>query len=133
MNMARNSSPDLRRFILFLGAGVINTLFGYGAFAFFLWLGVGNDLSVVLGMISGIIFNYGTIGAVFASRGFSRLPHFLGVYGALLLANMLSLRILTTNGINPYVGEALIVACITPLSFFAMRRFVFASPPEPTP
>jgi putative flippase GtrA len=123
---------ERRRFALFLGAGVVNTLFGYCAFAFFLWVGVGNDLAVLFGMISGIIFNYGTIGAVFAARGFGRLPHFLAVYGALLVANILLLRFLVANGFNPYLGEALIVAILTPISFLMMRA-VFAPVAEQNP
>jgi putative flippase GtrA len=122
-------SDEKKRFAMFIGTGVVNTLFGYAAFAFFLWAGVGHDLAVLFGMIAGIIFNYGTIGAVFASRGFSRLPHFLAVYAVLLMTNIFSLRFLTGQGFNAYLGEALIVAVLTPISFLAMRH-VFTPAPE---
>jgi hypothetical protein len=130
MSLSTAQDGDMRRFALFIGAGLVNTLFGYSAFAFFLWAGAGNDLAVLFGMISGIIFNYGTIGAVFSARGLSRLPHFLAVYGSLLLANILSLRFLTANGMNAFLGEAMIVAIVTPISFFAMQRLVFPPPQE---
>jgi hypothetical protein len=123
---------ERRRFLMFVGAGVINTCFGYAAFAFFRWVGFSNDLAVLFGMIAGIAFNFGTIGAVFSSRGVSRLPYFLGVYGLLLISNMLALRGLVALGINAYLGEAIIVALLTPISFFAMRLFVFPTAPEPT-
>lgn len=123
---------ERRRFLMFIGAGAINTCFGYAAFAFFRWVGLTNDFAVVFGMIAGIAFNFGTIGTVFSSRSFSRLPYFLGVYGILLIANILALRGLVALGINAYVGEAIIVALLTPISFLAMRLFVFPTAPEPT-
>jgi hypothetical protein len=121
---------DRHRFVAFLGAGMINTGFGYAAFAFFLWTGIGNDLAVLCGTISGVIFNFGTFRAVFSSRGLSRLPRFLAVYGTLLIINILALRWLTATGINPYLGQGLVVAAITPISFLSMRRFVFVAVPE---
>jgi putative flippase GtrA len=124
------SSTEWRRFLLFVAVGVINTCFGYAAFAFFLWLGVGNDMSVLFGMIAGIIFNYSTIGAVFSARGISRLPHFLVTYLVLLTVNVFALRYLVALGVSPYLGEAIIVATVTPISFFLMRRFVFVAAPE---
>jgi GtrA-like protein len=130
MPVFSSATSDHVRFVRFLGAGVINTCFGYSAFAFFLWTGVGNDLAVVFGMIAGMLFNFGTFGAVFASRGFSRLPRFLAVYGSLLVLNIAALRWLTGMGLNAYLGQAIVVACIVPISFFAMRRIVFAPPTE---
>ena len=132
--MAAFVSPsDRRRFVMFVGAGIVNTCFGYAAFAFFIWAGVGNDLAVLFGMIAGVAFNFGTIGAVFSSRGFSRLPHFLAVYGALLFTNILMLRALVAAGTGPYLGEAIIIALLTPISFVAMRRLVFVPAPEQVP
>lgn len=124
---------ERRRFLMFVGAGVINTCFGYAAFAFFRWMGFGNDLAVLFGMIAGIAFNFGTIGSVFSSRSVSRLPHFLGVYSILLICNILALRGLVLLGINAYLGEAIIVVLLTPISFIAMRLFVFPTAPERTP
>ncbi len=124
---------DWRRFAKFIGAGIVNTCFGYAAFAFFVWVGLGNDLAVLFGMIAGIAFNFGTISAVFSSRGFSRLPHFLAVYGALLVTNILMLRALVAAGTGPYLGEAVIIALLTPISFVAMRRLVFVPAPEQVP
>lgn len=124
---------DLQRFVLFLAAGALNTCFGYAVFACLVWVGLGNDLAVILGTVAGIAFNFQTIGKVFASRGFSRLPQFLLIYGLLLVANVLLLRALVAAGSGPYVGQAIIIAIISPLSFLMMRRFVFVPAPEPGP
>ncbi len=129
--MAQASSPaDLRRFAHFIGAGLINTCFGYAAFAAFRWMSGNDVIALVCGTIAGVIFNYHTIGAVFATRGLSRLPHFLGVYGGLLLVNIGLLHALTAQAVNTYLAQGLIVLLLTPVSFLAMRRFVFAAAPE---
>lgn len=132
--MAATISPsDRRRFFMFVGAGIVNTCFGYAAFAFFIWAGVGNDLAVLFSTIAGIAFNFGTIGAVFSSRGFSRLPYFLGVYGVLFVANILLLRVFISSGTGPYLGEAIVIIMLIPISFVAMRRLVFVPAPEQIP
>jgi putative flippase GtrA len=120
-----NSPAERRRFAAFIAAGVINTLFGYGAFALFLWAGLGKDLAVLFGMIAGIAFNYGTIGKVFAAQGFSRLPHFLATYAVLFIVNISTLRLLESFGLSHLVAEAIILICLVPVTFVAMRLFVF--------
>lgn len=123
-------NSEMIRFALFLGAGALNTLFGFATFAALLRAGTGNDLAVVLGTLAGIAFNFKTFGAVFAAQGYGRLPWFVGVYAAFALANVALLRLATGAGLNPYLGEAAVIAVITPLSFLAMRRLVFPPAPE---
>jgi putative flippase GtrA len=123
--------PEWRRFGLFLAVGAVNTGFGYGAFALFLWSGCGRDIAVVLGTMAGIAFNFRTIGSVFAAQGLSRLPHFIATYGVLMALNIALLRIVTAGGLGPYPAEALVVLAIAPISFLVMRRFVFGPAAEP--
>jgi GtrA-like protein len=130
MNIFVSTPADWRRFSRFLIAGAINTCFGYTAFAFFIWVGLLNDVAVTCSMLAGIAFNFNTFGKVFASRGFNRLPAFLLVYGTLLLANIFLLRALVAADFSPYFGQAIVVALITPISFFALKRLVFTSAPE---
>lgn len=132
MIAAVRSHANLRRFLLFLVAGGINTLFGYGTFALLIWLGAGNTLAVVLGTAAGILFNYNTIGRVFAARGLSRLPHFVGIYAVIMVANAALLHLLTQAGLGAYLAEALVVAALAPCSFLAMRSFVFTPVADPT-
>lgn len=133
MIAAFRSGTDLRRFALFLAAGGINTLFGYAAFALLIWLGTGNTMAVVLGTSAGILFNFNTFGRVFAARGLSRLPHFIGIYAVFMAANAGLLHLLTQAGLGPFLGEALVVAALAPCSFLAMRSFVFNVPAETAP
>jgi putative flippase GtrA len=124
--MRQLTSPaERRRFFAFVVTGIVNTAFGYGAFALFLWSGLGRDLAVLFGMIVGIAFNYGTIGKVFAAQGFSRLPHFLASYAMLFGINITALRMLESLGVGHLVAEAVILGCLVPVTFLAMRLFVF--------
>jgi hypothetical protein len=84
----------------------------------------------VLSTIAGVAFNYGTYGKVFAAKGFARLPAFVTVYGALLFANILLLRFFVAEGTGPYLGQALVLLLVVPITYIALKRFVFA--PEPT-
>lgn len=131
MKILISNPVERARFLRFLIAGAVNTCFGYFAFAFFIWVGLHNDVAVACGMLAGIAFNFGTFSRVFASNGLRRLPAFLLVYGTLLLANIFMLRALIAAGFGPYLGQAIIVALLTPVSFNALKRLVFASTPEP--
>jgi hypothetical protein len=119
------TASTLRQGTLFLAAGALNTCFGYAAFALFLWLTKSKELAVVLGTAAGIAFNFGTYGAVFSRSGFARLPHFIAFYLLLMTANILLLRLLAGAGVNPYLGQAVIIVLITPVSFLTMRALVF--------
>ncbi len=119
------------RILHFLAAGGLNTAFGYAVFAALIWTGLGHDTAVVLSTIAGVAFNYGTYGKVFAAQGFARLPAFVAVYGALLLANVLLLRAFVAAGTGPYLGQALVLTIVIPITYLALKRFVFAPAPEP--
>jgi hypothetical protein len=120
----------LRQGLHFLAAGGLNTCFGYAAFAAFLWITGRNNLAVVLGTIAGVAFNFVTYGAVFSRAGLGRLPQFIAFYAVLLGANMLLLRVLTSANVNPYVGQAVIILLITPISFVIMRTLIFPARQE---
>jgi len=118
-------STDLHQLVRFGFAGGLNTCFGYVAFASFLWLTGLKELAVIFGTIAGVLFNFNTYKMVFAGRGFSRLPHFVSFYVAVLCLNILLLRLMTTAGVSPYLGQAVIVSLIAPLSFLTLRFWVF--------
>ena len=123
--MASLHPATIKRFVLFLGASALNTAFGFAAFSAGIGLGLSNELAVVLGTIAGVLFNFQTYGRVFATSNFARLPHFVGVYAALTLANITLLRAAAALGCGPYLGEALVVAALTPVSFvvtYPLRR-----------
>ncbi len=120
-----------RRFIAYLVAGGINTLFGYALYTGLVMLGVLPQLAVAIGGIAGTLFNFWTNSIVFQSRDARRLPRFVLVYAIMLVLNVVLLDIVMRIGLGPLLAQAAILPVFT-LTFFALRRFVFAALPEQT-
>lgn len=125
MTLAPISRSEARRIILFLAAGLVNTAFGYGVYALCVAIGIEPALAVVLSTVAGVAFNFRTLSAVFAAQGLARLPHFIAVYAALTPLNIGLLHLAQRAGTGPYLGGALALAVVVPLTYLAMRLFVF--------
>lgn len=123
--------PLDRRFIAFVVAGGVNTMFGYGLFGILVTMGMGAHPALILAGILGVLFNFLTTALVFGNFDLGRLPRFLAAYSAMLALNILLLDAVMRLGVGPLVGQALILPVFT-LSFFVMRRFVFAASSEQT-
>lgn len=121
-----------RRFISFLFAGGVNTLFGYAVFSALVLLGLIPHVALIGSTVAGVLFNFLTTSAVFQSRDPRLLPRFLAVYAAMLGLNMILLEIAMRAGLGPLLAQAIVLPIFT-LTFLAMRRFVFMAPTEPTP
>jgi putative flippase GtrA len=120
-----------RRFIGFLLAGGINTLFGYSVYSALVLLGIVPHVAVVISTVAGVLFNFLTTSAVFRSRDVRRLPRFLAVYAVMMGLNILLLDLAMRAGLGPLLAQAVILPLFA-LTFLAMRRFVFAASPEQT-
>ena len=69
-----------KQIVNFIIVGIFNTLFGYAAYALFIFFGFNYIVAVLLATILGILFNFKTIGKfVFKSSGNSSLVIILGV------------------------------------------------------
>ncbi len=119
-----------RRFLGFLLAGGINTLFGYGVYSGLVLLGVPPHVALATSSVTGVLFNFLTTGTVFHSRSLRLLPRFLAVYAVTLVLNVLLLDLLMRAGLGPLLAQACALPIVTPLTFLAMRRFVFMARPE---
>ena len=113
--------PSFARFVV---VGGVNTLFGYGAYALFLWLGFHFASAALLGTLAGIVFNFFTTGRfVFdGSHDFRRLPRFVGTYVVIYLINVGSIAALVRLGLSPYTAGFVLVAPMAFVSFVLMRR-----------
>lgn len=120
-----------RRLMKYLAAGGINTLFGYGVYSALVLLGMLPHAAVVVGGILGTLFNFLTTSAVFRSRDARRLPRFLLIYAAMIGLNVLLVDRLMHAGLGPLVAQAIALPIFV-LTFYVMRRFVFAALPERT-
>src|SRR5574344_687452 len=115
------------KFVKFLFVGVISTIFGYCAFAFFPFIGLHYVLANLFANIVGIMFNFKTTGGiVFKNSNNSLLLKFFGVYGLMYLVSISELRcceLLHFN--NMYLNYALFIFPNAMISFTIMKKFVF--------
>ena len=79
-----NPMTTQRQLWRFLCVGLLNTLFGYLCFAFFVYLGLHYALAVGLATCAGIVFNFQTTGKiVFNNTRTILIFKFIGVYAFL--------------------------------------------------
>ncbi len=114
-------------FARFLVSGVINTAFGYCAFAFFIFIGCGDFTAPLFAEICGIIFNFNTIGGmVFGDRSKKLFLRFCLVYGIIYIFQVAGLKIFAAYGMeNRYISGFILLFPIAFLSYNLNKRLVF--------
>lgn len=118
MILALQSRPDLWRFVKFLFVGVLNTAFGFAAYAVLLWLGLPPQPALALSYVLGVIWNYGTHARiVFGAEGFRRLPLYALAYSVLYGLNALALAAMLGTGLAPLWAQAVLVLPMAMLAF----------------
>lgn len=115
------------QFITFLFVGALNTLVGYGFYAFFVWLGFNYIWAPLFSTILGILFNFKTIGViVFKSHNNRLLGKFFAVYGIVYVANVLGLKFFAMCGVeNMYVAGGILLLPLALLGFVLNKKWVF--------
>jgi putative flippase GtrA len=120
--------PLDNRFIRFLLVGVLNTIFGYSVFAFFIFINVHYAVAALFSTICGILFNFKTTGRlVFGSRDNSLLVRFFGVYGVTYVLGVLCLRVSTAYQWNILIVAAVLMPPMAVVSYTLNRVFVFGA------
>lgn len=115
------------QFVSFLFVGVLNTLVGYGLYAFFVWVGFNYIWAPFCSNVLGALFNFKTIGGiVFQSHNNRLIGKFFGVYGIVYVCNVLGLKIFALCGVeNMYISGAVLVLPLALLSFILNKKWVF--------
>lgn len=117
---------ESRQFGIFLVVGVLNTAFGYGIYAAFLFFGLHFVLASLVATVLGILFNFFTTGRiVFRNADNSRLLKFFMVYGVVYVFNIAGLAVLDSMSVNLYFAGLIMVPPAAILAYILNRRFVF--------
>lgn len=117
-----------RRFLRFLVAVAVNTVFGYSIFALMILLHVHYAIAAFLSTICGVLFNFLTTGHfVFGNRRTSRLPRFFGVYAVSYVVGVLLLRLSEILRIDVLVAAAALALPMAAFSYTLNRLFVFGT------
>ena len=114
-------------FVKFVFVGIFNTIFGYSAYAFFVFIGCGDFTAPLFATVCGVLFNFKTIGKLVFGNSSNRLIFkFFGVYLFTYALAVALLKIFAFAGLeNRYVSGALILAPMALISFFLNKNFVF--------
>lgn len=119
---------EIPRPLRFLIIGGINTMFGYGCYAGFLFLGFHYTWAALFGTILGVLFNFvNTSTFVFDTNliDIKRLRLFLVVYCIHYLINVFSLWLLDLAGLNPYVSGLILILPMAAVAYLLMKHFVY--------
>ena len=114
------------KFIKFLFVGLINTIFGYSIFSMLIFFKLDYRFALLIATISGILFNFKTIGTlVFEIKSNRLIMRFFVVYLLIYLLNIGSLQITNSLGINLLVAQATLLLPLAVISYFLNKKFVF--------
>jgi putative flippase GtrA len=117
------------RALRFLFVGALNTLFGYAVFALLVYLAVPYQVALLLALIIGVAFNFLTTGAVvFDGLLADAIPRFVVVYAAMYVFNLAILTVLVEVGLDKIVAQAVCLLIVAPVTYVALKRFVFRGP-----
>ena len=117
-----------KKILKFLGAGILNTLFGYSVFAALVFLEIPNLLALLISTIFGVAFNYFSFGfMVFKGiGGWLGFAKFVSVYILIYAVNANMLKIITVKFfLNPYFGQAICLPISVALSWLLMNYWVY--------
>ncbi|MBS4759614.1 MAG: GtrA family protein [Clostridium sp.] len=113
-------------FVKFVLVGILNTLFGYCAYAVLLFLGLHYSLAVILSTIAGVLFNFKTTGTlVFQNRNNGLIFKFFAVYAIICSINILLLKIAKIFAVNLYLAGFVTTCFMAVLSFLLNKNWVF--------
>jgi len=115
-----------KQFILFVLVGIINTLFAYGVFAFFIFINLHYTLASLLQLILGVLFNFKTTGkVVFNNNDHKLIGRFFAVYILIYGLYLAGLKIFNIFEISNYIAGAILLPPLSLLTFLLQKEFVF--------
>ena len=113
-------------FYKYLVIGGINTGFGYGVFALFLFLGWHYSVAVLFATVLGVMFNFQTYGKfVFNNHSQHLIVKFVLVYVVIYLINVSLLSLVDFFVADLYLSGAIVILPIAYLGYVLNRKFVW--------
>jgi putative flippase GtrA len=116
------------RFMRFLVAGGVNTLFGFAVYSAFIVAGMSVWLALLIGTLCGTVFNFITTGGyVFREMVIARFPRFAICYLLVYGINYELIELISTGLNSKILSQAILLPLMALLSYFLMGRFVFSA------
>jgi putative flippase GtrA len=116
---------DVRRLLRYYGAGLVNTLVGYGLYAGFVALGFNIYVAQALGHVMGMTFNYFSYSRYAFRDEVGSKARFVASYAVNYVLGVTSLFISVRFIANPYLAGLLATLVVSLLNYFILSRYVF--------
>jgi putative flippase GtrA len=114
------------RFLRFVVAGGVNTLFGYAIYAASIASGAPVWLALLIGMVAGTVFNFFTTGGyAFRQLALRRYPRFVCCYLLVYGVNLVLLAALSPWIADKLLAQAVLLVPLALFSYVLMARLVF--------
>jgi len=114
------------RFLRFLVAGGVNTLFGFAVYSGCIMAGLTVWLSLLIGTVFGTVFNFFTNGGyVFRQLSHTRFPRFVFCYLTVYGVNIFLIDLISIWLSSKILAQAILALPLALLSYFLMSHFVF--------
>lgn len=113
-------------FVKFILVGILNTAFGYLAFALLLFAGLHYTLAVILSTVAGILFNFKTTGViVFKNNNNKLIFKFVAVYALTCTIGIIILRLAELSHLNLYFAGLVSTGICAVIAFLLNKNWVF--------
>jgi putative flippase GtrA len=124
--ISRAGLIELCRYYL---AGVVNTAFGFGAYALLVWLGMNMFVAQLVAHCMGVAFNY----LSYSRHVFQHAPaaklRFVLSYAGNYLMGLAALAGVSQLVASPYLAGFLAVVIVSVVNYFVLKLFVFRTAP----
>jgi len=122
-------SSRLREIVRYYQAGLINTLFGLGAYALLVWLGMGMFAAQLVAHLMGMAFNYFTYSRhTFRDAGPAKL-RFIMSYAVNYAVSLGTLAAISQIIASPYLAGFVTTVIVSMINYFALKFLVFRTRP----
>ena len=119
------SADEWKRLWRYSQAGLVNTLFGYGLYALFVWAGVNMYVAQITAHVLGMTFNYFTYSRfAFAGRDGSK-GRFIASYILNYVLGLIALAAAAQAIRSAYLAGLVSVVFVSIVNYFILKRLVF--------
>lgn len=107
--------------------GVINTLFGFGAYMVLVYVGLNLFLAQICAQMLGVTFNYFTYSRHVFRNSRTNIIAFIGAYVLNYLIGLGFLFVAHQFFASPYIAGLIGAICSSIINYFLLKAFVFKS------
>lgn len=119
---------DKKQIIKFILVGIINTIFGYGLYALFIYIGFHYFYATLFATILGVVFNFKTTGKIVFNSSENRLIYkFVIVYICIFLLNLSIIKFFKYLTFDDYMSGLFAIVFCAIVSFVLSKIYVFRS------